>query len=476
MNNRTAIRDAVGLHQYGYDGLYRLTKADDPNCCDRAYYYDPAGNRLVMTGIPGDPVMTYSYNNGNLLASVNASGGGTETITWDKAGNLIGRIGTQGTFSYAFDGANRLTKAQGPQGAVNYGYDADGRQVRREDVKGMTWFVHDGLSVVMELGADRKPVNIIIPGVSRTRLDLHEPLTEYYLYDGLGSVVQMTDALGNLTQEYLYDPFGSVRNARNDPFNRYRFVGLAHDDATGLIYMNARWYDPQAGRFLSRDPVAGAMTDTQSLNLYPYVGNNPLNRRDITGLEEEEEENPQKEAMHGEIREHGPGSHQHGEDYGTTVRRRMVEPIGAGGKSIGGGGRGSGFWGWLTSFRRKTTANQDPSSNSRAEPGAGTAKVESNTGTTEAPGGSSGTATQTKAERPGTDPTKPPGEGWVWRGQPGSRPGIDPGGWFNPRTGESYHPDYSHPGQFHYDYRIRLQKRMIWRYDPVTGKYELKKE
>jgi RHS repeat-associated protein len=152
----------------------------------------------------------------------------------------------------------------------------------------VTWFVFDGLSVVMELDSSKKPTTIITPGVCKTRLDLAIPLTEYYLFDGLGSVIQITDVIGNATQEYQYDPFGATRNVKSDPFNRYRFVGLAHDDFIGLTYANARWYAPNLGRFLSRDPQAqgvdfDALSQTQNLSSYIYASNNPVSELDVTG-------------------------------------------------------------------------------------------------------------------------------------------------------------------------------------------------
>jgi len=57
--------------------------------------------------------------------------------------------------------------------------------------------------------------------------------------------------------------------------------------STGLHYLRARYYDPELGRFLTRDPVCGSPNDPQSLNRYAYVGNNPVNLTDPTGLLEE---------------------------------------------------------------------------------------------------------------------------------------------------------------------------------------------
>jgi RHS repeat-associated protein len=123
-----------------------------------------------------------------------------------------------------------------------------------------------------------------VPGVSKINLSCHIPVTEYYLYDGLGSVVMLTDVLGNPTQMYQYDVFGGTQNLRRDPFNKYRFVSLAHDDSLGLTYMNARWYDAGVGRFISRDPMGIILGETQSISPYCYVTNRPLSEKDVPGL------------------------------------------------------------------------------------------------------------------------------------------------------------------------------------------------
>ena len=283
LNNRVSMREVTGLHQYGYDKLHRLTTVDYPRYPDQAYSYDPSGNRLTLA-ITGKDTQTYTYNPANSLKDV-TEGQKQTTYEWDKAGNLKTQAESAGgKTEYAFDGANRLAGATLPSGqSLTYGYDTDGHRVYRKEGDEKTWFVFDGLSVVMELDKDRKASAAIVPGLSKTNLSYHIPVTEFFIYDGLGSVVMLTDVLGNPTQYYQYDVFGGTQNLRRDPFNKYRFVGLAQDDSLGLTYMNARWYDAGVGRFLSVDPVPGRQSDTQSLNSYLYVGNNPIGMIDRNG-------------------------------------------------------------------------------------------------------------------------------------------------------------------------------------------------
>jgi RHS repeat-associated protein len=284
MNNRVSMREVTGLHQYGYDKLYRLTTVDYPRYPDQAYSYDPSGNRLTLA-ITGKDTQTYTYNPANSLKDV-TEGQKQTTYEWDKAGNLKAKgESAGGKTEYVFDGANRLSGATLPSGqSLTYGYDTDGHRVYRKEGDEKTWFVFDGLSVVMELDKDRKASAAIVPGLSKTNLSYHIPVTEYYLYDGLGSVVQLTDYWGNLTQEYWYEPFGELQKVVKDPNNRSRFVGLAGDDNLGLVYMNARWYESSVGRFISRDPVEGNARESQALNTYSYAMNRPVEYTDKTGL------------------------------------------------------------------------------------------------------------------------------------------------------------------------------------------------
>ena len=76
--------------------------------------------------------------------------------------------------------------------------------------------------------------------------------------DGLGSVVAEVDPNGNMTCGRAYGVYGSTRSQTGAPTSKHGFVGqLGHptEDASGLVYMRARWYDPAMGRFLSEDPV-----------------------------------------------------------------------------------------------------------------------------------------------------------------------------------------------------------------------------
>ena len=103
----------------------------------------------------------------------------------------------------------------------------------------------------------------------------------YYHFDGLGSVVALSDSDGDSCQSYEYSAYGQV--AASDPnflANPYMFTGRRFDIETGLYYYRARYYNPHIGRFMQTDPIGYG----DGINWYAYCGNNPVGRTDPSGL------------------------------------------------------------------------------------------------------------------------------------------------------------------------------------------------
>ncbi|MBU1260277.1 MAG: RHS repeat-associated core domain-containing protein, partial [Planctomycetes bacterium] len=101
----------------------------------------------------------------------------------------------------------------------------------------------------------------------------------YYHFDGLGSVVALSNNNRNIVEQYSYSAFGTP-SITSSVGNRFMFTGREYDAETGNYYYRARFYKPSIGRFLQTDPIGYAA----GLNLYAYCGGNPINFFDPYGL------------------------------------------------------------------------------------------------------------------------------------------------------------------------------------------------
>jgi len=106
----------------------------------------------------------------------------------------------------------------------------------------------------------------------------------YYLFDGLGSIVGLTDSNGTLVSTYQYDPYGNLTSSTGSVANPWRFAAGYFDSSTGLYKYGTRYYNPGFGRWSQQDPVRGHLDDPTSLNRYLYAGDDPVNLVDPSGL------------------------------------------------------------------------------------------------------------------------------------------------------------------------------------------------
>ncbi|WP_440115591.1 RHS repeat-associated core domain-containing protein [Paenibacillus sp. QZ-Y1] len=110
-----------------------------------------------------------------------------------------------------------------------------------------------------------------------------ESQLQSYVTNGHGDVTEIRDASGNVLNRYTYDIWGNPEITEETVPNVLRYAGEYWDEVTGLQYLRARWYDPSVGRFISEDSYECELTNPLSLNLYAYVGNNPLKYVDPNG-------------------------------------------------------------------------------------------------------------------------------------------------------------------------------------------------
>jgi RHS repeat-associated protein len=283
--------------QWNYDNIYRLTGetiTGDPGDSNGAvdYTLDAVGNRTGATSTfnslsPG--FGSYNADDEALNEHYDANGNTTQTAN----GN---------TFTY--DSENHMTSMTSGTAVVTMKYDAFGNRVSKT-VNGVTtqYLVDDlnptGYPQVVEELTYAGPFNAgMLGSVTRTYTYGLQRISEnlssavsgnstwtpsFYGYDGGGSVRQLTNAAGVVTDTYEYDAYGNSFTKTGTTPNNYLYRGEQYDSDLGLYYLRARYYNPNTGRFMSRDPEAGHIKDPASLHKYLYAGGDPVNLIDPTG-------------------------------------------------------------------------------------------------------------------------------------------------------------------------------------------------
>jgi len=288
VGNPTTIEKPGGaVESYGYDNRDRLLsvcyQTSCPNGSDPkiAWTYDDVGNRLTETRTTG--TTTYSYDAADQLTSESGPAGSV-THTYDARGNET----QDGDRTFAYDLADRLVSTTASGVTTNYAYDGDDNRLSATSGSTTTTFLWDTNYSLAQLALERDGSGTV------TRSYIHGRDTismgsggasYYYHYDGLGSVVNLTDATGQNEWSYSYEPYGeertTVRGDPSAPDNPLRFTG-EYRDQSGLYNLRARMYDPTDGRFLQQDPVAGIETEPFT-GSYAYVGDRPLFGTDPSG-------------------------------------------------------------------------------------------------------------------------------------------------------------------------------------------------
>jgi RHS repeat-associated protein len=156
-----------------------------------------------------------------------------------------------------------------------YIYDGDGNRLQKTENSITTTYIHSGINSIYEenstgsVGYIYGPTGLI---AKRTTID-QESNTYFYHKDHLGSTRLVTDSSKNIITASTYNPFGETDVEEGS--EHYLYNGK-EKDAIDLYYYGARYYDPQIGRFITRDVKVMNPRDPQGLNKYSYCRNNPL--------------------------------------------------------------------------------------------------------------------------------------------------------------------------------------------------------
>jgi len=262
------------------------------------YDYDKSG-RVTLTSATDSRIMgalpsvgTYgAANNLNQVANVP----GRAAMTWSDAGNL--KTDGQGT-TFTHDGRNRLKRAVKSDGTtLDFLYTVEGYRI--ESIRNATGTTPAGLPAggtrtrfllseseeVADLDANRNYIRFFVPGPAIdervAQIEANGAVT-YMHTDRQASVVAITDAAGNVVSRRGYGSYGETDGTQlvgtgSHPFG---YTGRRWDPDLGIYYYRARWYDPTTGTFLQTDPIGSL----DYINLYAYVGLEPGNGTDPTGM------------------------------------------------------------------------------------------------------------------------------------------------------------------------------------------------
>ena len=196
--------------------------------------------------------------------------------------------------TYVYDAENRLsqvsvTKDRKTAVIQQNSYNGEGQRIQKVDVdETINYYYQDGVvAYTTDANGKQNSQNLIgTDGNVLATERFQQNATQYYLYnkDIQGSTSSLVKEDGSADATYQYTDFGETTIQGDDQAkNEVSYTGGIYDQSTGLYYLNARYYNPEDGRFLTEDTYHGENDKPDTQHLYVYCANNPVNYVDPSG-------------------------------------------------------------------------------------------------------------------------------------------------------------------------------------------------
>ncbi|MFZ4584590.1 MAG: LamG-like jellyroll fold domain-containing protein, partial [Acidimicrobiia bacterium] len=289
----------VGTWNYTYDDASRLTSETAPGAPKKIYSYDNAGNRtsastdLATTDPKYESTIT-TFDERNRIDTVTTKKNGSSDVvtkyTWSPAGMLMNTTSAGTTRIFTWDALGEMTS----DGAMSYSYDGTGR------------LATSGTATLAYSGTDREPSSrsaASVAGYVRTPsgalVGQRSTSDQFMVTNRHGDLVASVNTNGTIDKTNAYDAWGnqntstvdasgktvdaSGKNITSPPVDsklgfQGQVVGMSN-----AVHMDARWYDPKTGTFMSRDTITVPAKNAASPNRYAYADANPITYADPTG-------------------------------------------------------------------------------------------------------------------------------------------------------------------------------------------------